>query len=101
MTLKSSTGGPNLHGSKTTGTTATRMAESLGEQKLAKGILVKAAASNTGTIYVGSENVSADGGDTNSGFPLAASESLFIPSEDLDVWIIATVADQDVFWIAK
>jgi hypothetical protein len=100
MTVKQSTGGDSLHGSKTVGTTSAQMT-TIGTRELAKGVLVKAAAANTGTVYVGSEAVTAAGADSNSGFPLAASESLFIPTDELNLWIVGSAADQKVFWIAR
>lgn len=100
MTVKQSSGGQNQHGSKTVGSAAELMTEAQ-QNQLIKGVLVKAAAANTGTVYIGSANVTADGGDTNTGFPLAASESLFIPTEDLNLWIIGSAAGQKVFWLAR
>ena len=87
------------HGSKSSiSTTAVQMITT--STRAFKGVLVKASTSNTGTIYVGSSSgVTADGGDSSSGFPLAAGESLLVPTDDAsDIWLIATAAGHKIFF---
>ena len=101
MSVKNSSGGQVQHGSKTVGTTAEVMTAAQQGSGMVKGVLIKAASANTGIVYVGSPNVTAAADDTNTGFPLSASESIFIPAEDLNLWIVGSAASQKVFWLAR
>lgn len=68
---------------------------------LNKGILVKAAKANSGTVYVGSSGVTAGTTDATDGFELGAGESIFIETDRLDrVYAIASASSQKVFWVA-
>lgn len=88
-------------GRKTVGTTAVQITTSTAE--LFSGIHIRAAGSNTGTIYVGFSNaVTADSADATDGFPLNANDGLYLPvSLGSEVWIIASAASQKFFWLAK
>ena len=74
---------------------------------LTYGVSIKAAAANTGTVYVGFSNaVTANAADATDGYELSAGGEVFIPSRLLnsspnvtDVWVIASAANQAVFWI--
>jgi hypothetical protein len=101
MSIKQSSGGPSFHGSKVVGTTAVQMVAADTTMDLIKGVLVKADSTNTDPVYVGSQNVTADGDESNSGFPLAAGESIFIPTESINLWVISSAVTQKVFWIAR
>ncbi len=64
-----------------------------------KGIQVKAGPNNAGIIYVGKSDVT--DGDTvaTDGYPLAAGEEIFIPTDNPStVYAIASQAAQDLFF---
>ncbi|MBY0525596.1 MAG: hypothetical protein K2R98_19480 [Gemmataceae bacterium] len=65
-----------------------------------KGIEVKAANSNTGTVYVGSASgVTAGTSDANDGFELGAGESMFFPVNNINkLWVIGSTTGQKLFW---
>lgn len=64
-----------------------------------KGINVKAGQSNAGTIYVGKSDVTAGGTAATDGYPLAAGEELFVPTDNPStVYAIASQASQDLFF---
>lgn len=87
------------HGRKSTiGTTAVRI---IVASTVAKhGVLVKAANDNTGTIYVGNSNVTADTTDATDGFELGAGESVTVPINNANkIYVIGSVAGQKVFWV--
>jgi hypothetical protein len=73
-------------------------AEALGEsQTLTVGVTIKAEADNTGTVYVGDEDV-----DSASGFQLAKGESIFIPINDLAaVYLDVSVSGDGVTYLAQ
>lgn len=97
-----------LHGRKSSiSTSAVQLSASTAP--LEYGIEVKAAAGNSGTVYVGSSNaVTADAADATDGFPLAAGDQVFIPRAFADgkplslssVWLIGSAASQKVFFLA-
>jgi len=61
-----------------------------------KGVQLKAASSNAGTIYIGRDTVS-----STTGFPLLAGESVFISVEDVTkIKAIASEASQGLSWLA-
>lgn len=66
-----------------------------------KGMLVKAAKLNSGTVYVGTTTVTNGSADSTDGFELGAGESIFIETDRLDrVWVIGSASSQKVFWVA-
>lgn len=61
-----------------------------------QGVLIKALAANSGTVYVGGSTVS-----TTTGYPLAAGEEVFISIENLDdVYVIGSADNQSVAFLA-
>lgn len=65
------------------------------------GITVKADISNAGTVHVGKTDVTAATNPLRDGFPLYAGDSVSFEVKDVNlVYVIASVADQRVFWIA-
>ena len=68
---------------------------------LSRGVQIKAAAANTGTVYVGNTGVTVDADDGTDGFPLAAGEGLLVQVDDpTKVYLIASAAGQKVFFFA-
>ena len=68
---------------------------------LRKGIVVKAAAANSGIVYVGpSSSVTADSDATTGGFPLSAGDSVTIEVNNANlVYCIGSVTNQAVSWL--
>jgi hypothetical protein len=65
-------------------------------QALKSGVIIKAHSTNTGTIYVGPEGVTAA-----TGFRLSAGESVFVEVDNLaDVWLDCSVSGEGVSFIA-
>ena len=65
------------------------------------GVLVKAASTNTGTIYVGKSDVTTDFADSTGGYPLEPGESVGVPCLNVDdVYIRGTTGDK-VAWLAS
>lgn len=66
------------------------------------GVTVKAANSNTGTVYVGnSAGVTAGTADATDGFELAGGESVVIDIDNVNkLYAIASAASQKVYWTA-
>jgi len=63
--------------------------------------LVKAANANTGIVYVGNSDVTANTADATDGFELAAGESVMIEIDNPNkIYVFASVANQKVFWLA-
>lgn len=86
-------------GHKAVGTSAVQI--TVNETSFIKGVLLKAAAANTAPVYFGGYNVTADAAETSGGFPLAASDTLFLAIEDLSrLYAVSSAAGQDVAWIA-
>ncbi|MHB1033226.1 MAG: hypothetical protein ACYC35_23935 [Pirellulales bacterium] len=87
------------HGRKSAiGTTAVPLVAT--SSRAAKGVQIKAAAANSGTVYVGQSDVTADAADATDGFPLAAGEALFLPVDDPSkVYLVASTAGQKVFFV--
>ena len=66
------------------------------------GVLVKAANGNTGVIYCGNSDVTANSVDATDGFELAAGESVFIEIDDPNkIYVIASVVNQGVYFIVS
>lgn len=64
-----------------------------------RGVLVKAANANTGRIFVGNSDVTADSSDATDGFELGAGESLLVKVDNANrVYVIASVNNQIVYW---
>ena len=67
---------------------------------LYRGLVVKAAAGNTGKVYVGNSDVTNDTTDGTDGFELSAGESVSVETDNANkVYVIGSVAGQKVFWI--
>ena len=63
------------------------------------GVLVKAANGNTGKIFVGNSDVTADSADATDGFELGAGESLLVKVDNANkVYVIASAVNQAVYW---
>ena len=63
------------------------------------GVLVKAANGNTGKIFVGNSDVTADSADATDGFELGAGESLLVKVDNANkVYVIASAINQVVYW---
>jgi len=63
------------------------------------GVLVKAANGNTGKIYVGNSDVTADSADATDGFELGGGESLLVKVDNANkVYVIASTTNQAVYW---
>tara|TARA_B100000927_G_C16462444_1_gene468389 strand:- start:994 stop:1485 length:492 start_codon:yes stop_codon:yes gene_type:complete len=66
-----------------------------------RGFLFKADATNSGTIFVGTTLVDADGTNVISGMPLAASESLFVEVTRASTFNFnATASSQKLYFLA-
>ena len=79
----------------TVGTTAAAIAASFYPCK--RGVGLKAAAGNAGTIYIGPSDVTAGATAATDGWPLAAGDELFLPLDDpRAVYAIASVANQQL-----
>ena len=67
-----------------------------------RGVLVKADAANSGTVYVGLSTVTkgADGTDATAGFELSAKESVVIPHlKASEIYVIGSASGQKVYFI--
>jgi hypothetical protein len=65
-----------------------------------RGVTVKAADDNSGTVYVGNSDVTANTADGTDGFPLAAGDALTVPVDDANkVYVRGSAAGQKVFWL--
>jgi hypothetical protein len=86
---------------KTIGATAGQLDSSTAA--VTSGVQLKAAAANSGTVYVGyASSVTANSAVATDGFPLAAGETYFVPkskaSTPAGIYVIASAADQNVFY---
>jgi len=82
------------------GTTAVVLGGSTGIT-LSRGVYVKAAAGNSGTVYVGKVSVTANAADGTDGYQLAAGDEIFIEAQDTtDLYVVGSGAGQSVFWLA-
>lgn len=87
------------HGSKAVGTSEVALTATSDDENL-KGILVKAASTNSGIVYVGKTGVTANSAEATDGFELTAGESVFIEANDPSIiFVIASATSQKVFWI--
>lgn len=65
-----------------------------------RGVVVKAANNNTGIIFVGNSDVTADSADATDGFELGAGESITIEVDNPNkIYVIASAVNQGVYWI--
>ena len=65
------------------------------------GVLVKAAKDNTGIVYVGRSNVTADSAVATDGMELEAGDAVLIEVDQIQkVYVIASAAGQKVFYVA-
>ena len=69
--------------------------------KTERGVLIKAAAGNTGKVYIGTNtSITADTTDATDGFELSAGDFIEVEINDVrSVHLIASAADQKVFWV--
>jgi hypothetical protein len=100
VNVQNSVAGSFTTGSTSVGASAVEVTSS--NIALYRGITIKAAAGNTGTIYVGpSSSVTAATNASTDGFELAAGDSITIPINNANVpYAIASAASQKVFWVA-
>jgi hypothetical protein len=86
------------HGRKSSiGTTAVPLTAT--SVHAARGVQLKAASANTGTVYVGNSDVTADSADATDGFPLTPGEGLFLPVDDPSrVYVVGSTSGQKVFF---
>lgn len=90
-----------VHGSKSgIGTSAVALT-AVSDLTARRGILVKAAAGNSGTVYPGtSPSVTAGSNDATDGFELSAGDSVTVEVGDpTKVFVIASAPGQKVFWM--
>ena len=65
------------------------------------GVTVKAAADNSGTIYIGNSDVTAGSTAATDGFPLEPGESITLPVSNSNLlYAIGSANNQKVFWSA-
>lgn len=103
VAVKENTGGGVqsswYHGMKSgVGTTAVKLnATSI---SASRGVLIKAADANSGTVYIGNSSaVTAGTVDSTSGFELNGGASHFIECTNVNlIWLIANAPNQKVFW---
>lgn len=91
-------GVPNFdHFSKgSIGATAVQLSSSA--TRCFKGVQIKADPANTGVVYIGKSDVTANTAAATDGYPLAAGEELFVPTDLLStVYAIGSAAGQKVF----
>lgn len=90
------------HGAKSSiGTSAVQMKAS--SVPANNGVMVKADIANTGIVYVGSSSSVTAGGtsDSTDGFQLNPGDGIVITVDNAnDIYLIASVASQRVYWIA-
>ncbi len=85
---------------KTVGTTAVQLAPST--RPLEAGVQIVCPTTNTGICYVAVRSNVTDGDtDATDGYPLNASDSLFLPvSSESEIYVISDTAAQKVFWMS-
>ena len=89
---------PVRTGRKTITNTATQLTAVDAEGQ--RGVQIVAGSANADTVYVGeSSAVTADGGDTTDGYPLAAGETLVLPTLRADeLYLIADSSGSNKVW---
>lgn len=94
--------GSLTHGHTTVGMTAVKLTDK--KFKTVKGVLFRCPGStdpvpNTAPIWVGAASVTADSSATG-GMPVLPGDSAFFPIEQIDqLYVISTVANQDIAWM--
>ncbi len=79
----------------TVGTTAAPI--TAGATQCTRGVGLKAALANAGTIYLGPSDVTAGTTAATDGWPLAAGEEIFLPLADpRTIFAVASVASQQL-----
>lgn len=64
------------------------------------GVYVKASNANSGTVYVGIETVTAGSADATDGFPIDATEGVFVTIDDPSkLYVIGSTTGQKVFYM--
>lgn len=64
------------------------------------GVLVKAANGNSGTVFVGNSDVTADATDATDGFELAAGESITVEVDNVNkIYVIGSADNQVAYWL--
>ena len=70
------------------------------ETKVKRGVQIKAAAANSGKVYIGKSDVTNGSADATDGFELSAGDGLFVPCFDAStIYVIGSAAGQKVFWL--
>jgi hypothetical protein len=65
-----------------------------------RGVIIKAHKDNTGTVFVGNSDVTANGTDATDGFPLEAGESVTVEASNANlVYVIGSAANQKAYWL--
>lgn len=98
--VKDTIAGPGATAGKAVGTSAVQFGHAA---ELSSGVTIKAAAGNSGIIYVGYHaGVTAGGTAATDGFELSAGESQPFPVTHLDkLWVIADGVSQKFYWTAN
>lgn len=66
-----------------------------------RGVLLKAAVGNGGTVYVGNSDVTAGDNVTTDGYELTAGESVFIEINNVNkIYAIASAEKQSLYYVA-
>lgn len=64
------------------------------------GVVVKSSVTNSGVIYVGNSDVTANTDDDTDGFELFAGESVTLPVDNVNkIHVIASETGQKAFWV--
>jgi len=66
-----------------------------------QGLIVKARAANTATIYVGKSDVTADTTNATGGYPLEPGESVGVPCSNVNTVFIRGTSGDGVAWLAS
>jgi len=87
------------HGSKSSiGTSAVQLTTS--SIKTIKGVIVKAATGNSGTIYIGNSDVTSGTTDATDGFELGAGAGVTVEIDNVNkVYAIGSTTGQKVYWL--
>ena len=65
-----------------------------------RGVLIKAAIGNSGTVYVGNSDVTADAVAATDGFELGAGDAVTVEVDNVNkVFVIGSATGQKVFWL--
>lgn len=91
------------HGHVTVGVAARRLLAV--DLRFKAGVLLRAPGPdddtpNTAPIWVGSAKITADSNERTGGLPILPGATVFLPIEDpTDIWVVSTVASQDLAWL--